>query len=205
LVGAEKANKNGAFWSTGDLEMGLPTVQHGPINWLHEGRHVIGSIADSNLVTHQHADDQPLQEPYIAIAAAIWKWLYPDEAQVIQQASDQDALRLSMECVSDQVRCIGSNGCGQSFDYNDYMRKSPGVCQHIIDGSSTRQLVNPTFLGAAIIVPPVRPGWPGAKAQVMKRASAMAEKAFEDAGNPNISAALWEQLMASVVMFGESL
>jgi len=50
FVGAEKANRNGAFWSTEDLELGELTVRHGPLNWLHEARHVTGAIADIRMV-----------------------------------------------------------------------------------------------------------------------------------------------------------
>jgi hypothetical protein len=36
FVEAEKANRNGAFWSTEDLQFGEMSVKHGPLNWLHE-------------------------------------------------------------------------------------------------------------------------------------------------------------------------
>ncbi len=48
FVGAEKANRNGAFCKTEDLELGELTVRHGPLNWLHESKHVIGTIAEAS-------------------------------------------------------------------------------------------------------------------------------------------------------------
>jgi hypothetical protein len=36
FVEAEKANRNGAYWSTEDLQFGEMSVKHGPLNWLHE-------------------------------------------------------------------------------------------------------------------------------------------------------------------------
>ena len=100
FVGAEKANRNGAFWTTEDLELGELTVRHGPLNWLHEGRHIIGTIADTRMVVREEAADRDLAQPHISALSAIWKWIYPDEAWVVEQASDAGKLWYSMECVS---------------------------------------------------------------------------------------------------------
>lgn len=205
FVGGEKANRNGAFWSTGDLEMGEATVRYGPLNWLHEARHVIGVLADSRLKTFDHASEQALAEPYIQVAAGIWKWIYPDEAEVVQQASEQERLWYSMECISQQVQCVGENSCGAIADYGDYVHQAGASCRHMAERSATRRFVNPTFLGGAVIVPPVRPGWAGADARVMQEAAAMAEHAFDAAGNPDIPATVWEQMMASVVLYAVGL
>jgi hypothetical protein len=70
--------------------------------------------------------------------------------------------------------------------------------------SATRQFRDPIFLGAAVIVPPVRPGWADADATVAKQAASLAEKAFDDAGRPDITANDWEQLMAQVVSLATS-
>lgn len=50
FVEAEKANGNGAFWSARDLEIGLPTVAGGPLNWLHEERTIVGALTSATLV-----------------------------------------------------------------------------------------------------------------------------------------------------------
>jgi 2'-5' RNA ligase len=205
FVGGEKANRNGAFWNTGDLEMGEPTVRYGPLNWLHEARHVIGVLADSKLKLHDEQAAQALTEPYIQVAAGIWKWIYPDEAEVVQQASDQERLWYSMECISAQVECVGENSCGAIADYGDYVHQTGPSCRHMAERSATRRFVNPTFLGGAVIVPPVRPGWTGADARVMQQASEMAERAFDQAGNPDIPASTWEQMMQSVISYAVGL
>ena len=203
FVGAEKANRNGAFWSTADLEMGEPTVKGGPLNWLHEDRHVIGSIVEAKLVMPgaEAAADGQLAEPHIVAASAAWKWLYPDECYVMEQASDQGKLWYSMECVAKQVSCVGDGGCGQTYGYGDVMKAAENVCQHIIQRSASRRMVDPTFLGGAVIVPPVRPGWGDADAQVMRQAASMAEKAFDQAGQPDVTASDWELLMRQVLSF----
>jgi hypothetical protein len=197
FVGAEKANRNGALWTTADLEMGNPSVVHGPLNWLHEARHVIGTIRSSALVTRDEAAEQDLAEPFIGAASVVWRWLYPDEASVVEMASDSGRLWYSMECVSERVHC---GDCGEQAGYVEYMQASAG-CQHMRERSATRRFENPTFLGGAIIVPPVRPGWADALASTMPQAAQLAEKAFEQAGRPDIAASEWEQMMAQVVSF----
>jgi len=47
----------------------------------------------------------------------------------------------------------------------------------------------------------VRPGWADADATVLRQAAAFSEKAFEDAGQPDMTASEWEHLMADVLRF----
>lgn len=201
FVGAEKANRNGAFWSTADLQMGEPTVKHGPLNWLHEATHVVGTIADAKLVKPTAERAAAGEAPYISAVAAVWSWIYPNEALVIEQASDQHKLWYSMECVAREVACIGDGGCGQSFPYMTMIQSPFDVCKHVREKSSTRRFVDPTFLGGAVIINPVRPGWADAHASVLREAAALAPSTYEEAGRPDISASEWELLMASVVMY----
>jgi hypothetical protein len=116
-VGAEKANSNGAYWSTSDLQSGEASVAHGPVNWLHEERHVIGAIAGSRFVDREVADAAGLN-PHIVALAAVWPWLYPGEARLIEQASEAGSLWFSMECVSREVACIDES-CGKSLPYRE--------------------------------------------------------------------------------------
>jgi 2'-5' RNA ligase len=208
FVGAEVPNRNGALWSAGDLSMARASVVNGPLNWLHEARHVIGTLARADYVEHQstNADDGTLAngttQPHITADAAIWRWIWPDEAYVVQQASDQGALWYSMECISKEVACAGPNGCGNSTTYAQYM--SGMACEHVTQRASVRQFVNPVFLGGAVIVPPTRPGWAEADARVMATASKLAEAAFEQAGAPDVSTSEWEQLMGQLVRFAST-
>lgn len=198
FVGAEKANRNNALWTTDDLEMGQPTVAHGPLNWLHEAKHVIGCIADSKLTVPAAYEKAAYNaQPHIDALAAVWTWIYPDEAWVIENASDQQRLWYSMECISENVECVGEGSCGEKASYGDYM--GGRGCQHMRQRSAVRRFENPTFLGGAVIVPPVRPGWADANANIIRQAAAMSEKAFEDAGRPDVPASVWEQMMTQVV------
>lgn len=199
FVGAEVPNRNGALWSAGDLELSRNTVTHGPLNWLHEAKHVIGSIGQADYVPAGiEGASTSMTQPHIAASAAIWKWVWPDEAYVVQQASDAGMLWYSMECISSQVACAGEGGCGATSSYSEYM--AGAACEHVRQRASARQFLNPVFLGGAVIVPPTRPGWAEADARVMSTANALAEAAFEQAGQPDIPASQWEQMMAQLVI-----
>lgn len=205
FVGADAPNRNGAMWSSGDLAMSAGSVVNGPLNWLHEARHIIGSMSNAEFVTTvpesaSQATAETLQ-PHIAATAGIWKWIYPDEAFVVNQASDLGQLWYSMECISKEVSCAGDNGCGNTTTYAEYLAGS--ACEHVTQRASTRQFVHPVFLGGAVIVPPTRPGWAEADASVMKEASSLAEAAFEQAGQPDVTASNWEQMMAQLVRFAQ--
>lgn len=218
FVEAEQANLNGAMWTTGDLQFGEMGVKHGPLNWLHQARKVIGTIADAQLIqpkpamvtsistsglvgnfattttTTQPAMPQP--RPYIAAVASMWDWIYPDEIAVVERASHDQNLFFSMECVSEKIQCVGDNGCNQEFDFIDAM--SGKACTHINERASTRRLIKPSFLGGAVIVPPARPGWPGANATVMAEAARIAESTQESLPD-GMTASQWEALMGLVV------
>lgn len=194
-VGSEVPNRNNAMWTTKDLEFGAPSVQHGPLNWLHEGRHVIGTIADAELVYPVESAEEGRDHPYIRTSAAIWTWLHPDEAEVVAQAAEWGRLFQSMECYSETATCVGENGCGQTFSYSQLVRNK--ACEHLRERSSVRRMNNPTFLGGAVIVPPARPGWAHANTGLRQRAAALAEETFDDASG--LSAAEWEQQMLAVL------
>lgn len=210
FVGAEVPNRNGALWSAGDLEMAQGSVVNGPLNWLHEARHIIGSLTKSEFVaaagasgsSGQGVEQAATVQPHIVATAGIWKWIYPDEAWVVSQASDQQALWYSMECISKEVACAGPDGCGNKTTYAAYMAGS--ACEHVRERASVRQFVNPVFLGGAVIVPPTRPGWAEADASVMQKAESLAEAAFEQAGEPDVTTSEWEALMAQVIRFASS-
>jgi hypothetical protein len=169
---------------------------------LHDGKHVIGTLAEAAFTqpTKEQAD-AGFTQPHIAVVGPIWRWIYPDEAEVVQMASEANKFWYSMECISKSVQCVGEGSCGAEAAYLDYIQGKGGTCDHMRERSATRRFADPTFLGAAVIVPPVRPGWADANAGVMTKAAEIAEKSFDQAGRPDVSASEWEQLMAQVVRF----
>lgn len=210
-VEAERANLNGAFWSTDDLQFGEPSVRFGPLNWLHQEKQVIGTLVDGALITPAMAqpddDDleragiiEPRQRPYLATIAAAWNWVHPEKVAAIKQFNDRQALWVSMECTGKQIACVSDGnrtGCDQAFDYVTAMTRPQDTCEHLANRSSARRIVDPTFLGAGIIVPPERPAWADASAEIMRATAALAESAHSSAVNMPDEA--WFALVAQVI------
>lgn len=197
FVGGDKPNNNGALWSADDLERAADTVPYGPLNWLHEGRKVIGALTGAWFHgSHELAGPAGLDlQPMIKADAVAWRWLYPQETGFIEAAIEAGHAFYSMECIGSGVQCV-DHGCG-TFEYADAMRRAPNVCDHVRERSGTRRIIAPVFLGGAAIVPPARPGWPDAT--LMRRAAPLAEAAADAQGG--IGDREWEQLMAMVVRF----
>lgn len=180
LVEAGRPNANGAFWTVDDLKEAERTVANGPLNWLHEDKRIIGALTSSWFVP-----GSPLQSagaaqvgPHVAVNAVTWAHLWPKEAAALRQYADSGQLWLSMECISESVTCragVGHPGCGETFDYMAAVR-GEGVCSHLSERSSIRQLNKPTFLGAAVIVPPARPGWANAEAWMTDQSEALVQR-----------------------------
>lgn len=194
FVGADEPNRNGAMWSTADLELGAATVAGGPLNWIHDEMNIVGCLMDGNLVGAKEAaaDGQSIGA-HIVSTAALWRFLFPQQASVVEKAAADGDLYYSMECVSSEVACVdlpGRPGCGMKVPYVEYDQKSPGICSHLRERSSVRQFVDPIFLGGAIIVPPVKPGWAHANVEVVRQAAALAEEQGLSDGHLSVQAAV---------------
>jgi hypothetical protein len=173
--------------------MAKGTVVNGPLNWLHEARHIIGTLAKADYVDPARPQARPTQQgdpaahqPHITATAAIWKWIYPDEAYVVQQASDQNSSGTPWSASPRRSNAPGPKRLRQHHQLRRYM--AGAACEHVTQRASVRQFVNPVFLGGAVIVPPTRPGWAEADASVMNTANLAAEAAFEQAGQPDVTA-----------------
>lgn len=186
LVGADTPNGNGALWTTEDLELGAPSVAHGPLNWLHDDTHIIGALTSGQLVAGREAAAAGVGN-HIVSDAVIWSFLFGQEARTVERAAANGQLFYSMECISREVACVGDSGCGLSFGYGQVQEGN--CCNHLREKSSIRRFVDPIFQGAAVIVPPVKPGWAHASVDVA-RAEQLREAASLDAGNMTSSDAL---------------
>lgn len=174
-VEADRPNRNMAAWSAEDLELGEPTVAHGPLNMLHAERHIVGTIAAAKLVVPDRQVAATANEPAnIRALAAVWRYLFPSESRQIARASDERKLWYSMECVSREVACL-AEGCVHIQGYGEYMTMPQTRCQHVKAGGP-RRFADPHFLGGGIIIPPIRPGWAGANATVLRQAAMLAER-----------------------------
>ena len=195
------------------------SIKYAPLNMVHRFRNPIGFYAATKNVKLQRpltavpadatADPAAKAEPQgsmkIQALSGLWSHIFPFEAAQAEAADAAGLLFYSMECRGTHLTCAGDNGCGETFDY----MAADSHCEHLRDRSSIRHIVNPTFRGGALIVPPVRPGWKNATANVvsdavMQEAAAFAEQnesqyAALTGNGVDLSVAGWEQLMGLVL------
>lgn len=165
-VQAETANKNGAYWTAEDLQFGAPSVAFGPVNLLHEERAIVGTISEA----HLHGNDERYGT-HISTCNVLWKYLYPQAVQAVEKASEGGELWQSMECVGEQIQCVG---CDSSFDYGTWMRNKSSGCEHLTKGG-VRRIVRPTFLATGLIFGAARPAWGDADVELRKESAKLAE------------------------------
>lgn len=218
FVEADNANTNTQFWSAGDLELAEYTIRYSPLNMVHKFRQPIGFYAATKTVKLDRDAAKELAKPEekagsmkIQALSGLWTHIFPFEAAQAEAANEEGLLFYSMECRGTHLKCgtdesQGLVGCGQEFDY----MQVDSHCEHLLERSSVRHIVNPTFRGGALIVPPVRPGWKNANASiltdsVMAEAASYAErneeqyKILDAAGAGRLTASAWEQMMGLIV------
>ena len=207
-VESGKPNQNKQFWTSGDLALGEYSIRWAPLNMVHKVRQPIGFFVATQKVFAEAEAEQAKEEEkdfHIEALSGMWSHVFPFESALIDTADSQGKLFYSMECVGTHLTCAGEEGCGKTFEY----AKKGTHCEHLKERASIRHIVNPTFRGGAIIVPPVSPGWKGAEATVyeaalMEEAARYAE-ASESAYNSlrsdgvDMSASEWEYLMATIM------
>lgn len=209
FVEADNANSNGQFWTKGDLEIAEYTIKYAPLNMLHRQRNPVGFFAATKKIdlTRDHAASGGTMK--IQTLAGMWSHLFPHEANLVDAASEANSLFFSMECRGSHLRCAGGDGCGKEFAY----AAIEDHCSHLKNRTSIRHIVNPVFRGGALIIPPTRPGWSGARANVLS--DAVKEEACKwaeqteisflqaNAAGSDLSASSWEQLMAMILNFAD--
>lgn len=208
FVEGDNPNSNKQFWTAGDLSMAEYSIRYAPLNMVHKFREPVGFFAATNTVSLRKAGDKAEEgqgSMKIQALSGLWTHLFPFEAAQVEAADAEGLLFYSMECRGTHLICAGDNGCGATFEYGDPKTH----CEHLLDRSSIRHIVNPTFRGGALIVPPVKPGWKQANASIlqdslMQEAAAFAEQTQDQytsiaASGRDITASGWEQLMAMVL------
>lgn len=207
FVESDNANSNKQFWTAGDLEMAEYSIRYAPLNMVHKFRQPVGFYAATRTVKLERTDDTAAKDPLkIQALSGLWSHIFPFEAVQVEAADDAGLLFYSMECRGTHLTCAGDAGCGETFDY----MAVDTHCEHLLERSSIRHIVNPTFRGGALIVPPVRPGWKQAHASVLTDAVMQEAASFAEANEKqynllneagvDITSSAWEQLMSLVVL-----
>lgn len=191
-VEADNANRNGQYWTLKDLQLKHDTVHHTPMNMGHRQHDVVGTVVASEMI---YPSDEG--NPYVETVGAFWKYYFPNELEHIETAYKSGNLWQSMEALSDTITCVGEGSCGESFQYQGPM--SDSYCQHIQQHQTYRQMDNPHFLGAGLIIPPDRPGWSNAEIKDMSKLTTDEQKeellASIAVEVPHQSPAQWETTM----------
>lgn len=206
FVEADNPNQNKQFWTKDDLAFGEYSIKYAPLNMLHKQRQPVGFFAATRTIDLAASNEGSAK---IEALSGMWSHIFPFESAVVDQADEQGALFYSMEVRGTHVHCAGPNGCDQSFEYMNV----EDHCSHIKERSSIRHLVNPTFRGGALIIPPVKPGWASAHANIYEQAirdeaskyAEMTEVAYRQVteGGSEVTPAAWEHLMATVMSMSE--
>lgn len=208
FVESDKPNTNTQFWTKDDLAMGEYSIKYAPLNMVHKQRMPVGFFAATKTVSLQ-SDEASEDRSKIEALSAMWSHIFPFESALIDQADEAGSLFYSMEVRGTHVHCAGPNGCDGQWDY----MKPEDHCAHIKERSSIRHIVNPTFRGGALIIPPVKPGWASAHASVYEQAvrdeaslyaeqTEMAFRQINESGS-EVTPAAWEHLMATVISMSE--
>lgn len=196
-------NKNTQFFTAGDLEFGDYSIRYAPLNLVHRVRQPIGFFHSARRSFSDEAADTG-NDFTVQVLAGMWTHIFPLEAALIDQADDSGSLCFSMECRGEKITCAGDAGCGNTFDYMAF----EDHCEHLKGRTSIRHLVNPTFRGGAIIIPPVKPGWTEAHAKVYQKEVVQEAAKFAEAtediyglasADGSLSASDWEGLMAGLI------
>lgn len=213
FVEADNPNSNKQFWTKGDLELADYSIRYAPLNMVHKFRQPIGFFAATRKIDLVKDDDDEAAKGgsmKIEALSGLWTHIFPFESALVEQADEAGMLFYSMECRGTHLTCAGDEGCGETFEY----MKADTHCEHLKERASIRHIVNPTFRGGAIIVPPVKPGWSEAKASVLAEAVTEEAAKFAEqneqqyksllADGVSMSPSAWEQLMAGVISVASS-
>lgn len=203
FVEADNANNNGQYFAMGDLELAKPSIDHAPMNINHSSREIVGAFVASELVFP--VGEQAAQEnPYIESLGVFWRFVYPDAYRLVQKAAAEGSLFYSMEAIPEYVSTVG--GADDSIRYEYAGRTSPTYPDELNAREVPMRLGNPHFVGGALIIPPVRPGWSGANtgvvAEYMEECWQEAERAYEGikSAAPHLDARVWEAAMAELIL-----
>lgn len=151
LVRAGEPNRNGALFLRSDLDFGLPSITGQPITVNH-GNYSVGWISEAKL------EKQPDLGDYVDMHARVWAQRFPEVWAKTEAAHVEGQAFFSMECVPEKVGC---GGCGvEAANLSE-------CCDHILQRSAPRRQINPTFIGAALVLPPEKPGWPDARLNIV--------------------------------------
>lgn len=157
-VQADSPNLNHQTFALADLQESYTSIPYAPLNINHDFGRIRGFYAASELLypTNEAAGAEPTN-PFVEALAGIWKRYFPQDYAAIKAAAESSSLSFSMEAMPTHLKCVGPAGCGKEFAYEG--RDSANYCSEMRERVSDKQLVNPSFIGGALVLPPAKPAW----------------------------------------------
>lgn len=207
-VEADNANLNGHIFPLADLkEYGLATIANKPLNMLHHGRYVIGSMVAAEMVDGAVTADNTAGNPVVEVLSGMWPHVFPDEAALVQRAHEEGSLYYSMECMPGSVTCP-VEGCGVNAAWEGF--ESVNYCTHMNASRVSQKRLNlPHFQAGAAIVPPVQPGWSNADIKdisaLLKQHADKSEALYAGIADdaPHLGPKEWERIMSEIVTMAD--
>lgn len=191
-----------------DQEMIYPTVDAGKYKDKDKKKK---KASATSLETQTFSDGQvepfvayDYAQPYIEVLGALWKFYFPKTVAGIEAAQEMGQLHISMECVSESVTRVDTDGTEETYPFTSGNVKDYGWNEN----SMHCRLNNPYFLGAGLVLPPAKPGWSGA--EVYDLIGAMSDDQIDSmyeqiqSENPQLTPRQWETLMFALLDRGDS-
>lgn len=202
-----RANLNGHVFDQKELEAATKLLPDTPVNMLHRQHYIVGHYVAAEMVYPMgnvvaNVATEPLN-PHMEALSAFYRYYFPDEFKMVEQAHKEGSLFYSMECVPRSLTCAGTDGCGQEFAYDG--RQSPTYCAHLNEHATPRKLNSPNFTGGALVIPPAKPGWKRADiTEMSKLLAAHAEEAHAIYGEvakqlPTLAVVEWEATVGELL------
>lgn len=155
-------NRNGLAFRPHELPTAIRRVLHKPLDMIHDPRRIIGTHAAQRMLYPNGAPAEArvrsgqapyTDTPYSQVMAAVWSYHYSEEAELVAAAYNDGKAFLSMSCLPASVQC---DRCGHIAPWDGYT--SDLYCEHM-QGLNFKWVNDPLFLGGAVIIPPINPGW----------------------------------------------
>jgi hypothetical protein len=147
-VEAERANENGAVWSSDELAIKSLTPMFMPVTVMHDPRSAVGLIADTKLLTREQHN---VPRSRIDTTLGIWRHRFPQVWEEVAANYEQGSLMQSMECLPRYYDC---GECGRRFPKLPGGAEKANWCAHLRgeeNAKATRRLGNVTFTGTGLI------------------------------------------------------
>ena len=193
-------NSNGHSFPLEDMAESLPNLNHRPLNINHAPDVRVGTFVASELVYPEGMIDGAGIPPIAEALAAYWYYYDEKNFAKVERAFKDGVLFFSMEAIPKQITCAQ---CNTLFDYHGPQHDE--YCDHLQSRSAKKVLHKPKFLGGALIVPPIQPGWSKANikeiSQLLEKNTPLVDEMYTElaASAPHLESLQLEELIFQLV------